>query len=261
MVLKPIVKDLNTSIENLRLAWRKPWVRLATVLAAVGYVLYAWVLFPTYTVRVRIGMDVTVNGVTRSASNVIELKARTGPSFASASRATHTAIRGEAVVLTLGARAAVVMLVTPIRNGTPDWIIRQVVAAMGGDLREPIETGILHVAAQSRRYEFSSATTEIDGREEHPLQPDVVFLADRRNFQPDRGGAADWAEVPIHHPDAVLGTSGATIVLWAETVSRLRPVTRGEVTAKLPFFNSFWARNHVTPPLPPALRPANFKVD
>ncbi|WP_164081772.1 hypothetical protein, partial [Stenotrophomonas maltophilia] len=69
-------------------------------------------------------------------------------------------------------------------------------------------------------------------------------------YQPDRGDAGGWAEVPIHHPDAVLGTSGATIVLWAETVSRLRPLTRGEVTAKLPFFNSFWARNHVAPPLP-----------
>ncbi|QCI65704.1 hypothetical protein [Phreatobacter stygius] len=258
MVLKPIIRDLNTSIENLRLAWRMPWVRAATVLGLIGYALYAWVLFPTQTARVRIGMDVTINGVTRSASNVVELKSRNGLAILNAN---HASLRGEAVVLTLGARAAVAMLITPLRNPSPDWLIRQVIAAMGGDLREPIETGLIHVAAQSRRHEFSSAVTEVDGREEHPLQPDVIFLADRRNFQPDRDGPGAWAEVPIHHPDAVLGTSGATVVLWVETVSRLRPVTRGEVTAKLPFFNSFWARNHVSPPAPPALRPTNFKVD
>lgn len=258
MAFRAIIDDLKTSIANLHLAWRRPWVRVASLAAVAVYVLYAWVLFPTHAVRVRIGLDLTIDGVTRSASNVVAFRYRTGPSVLGDS---HAAIRGEAVVLTFGARGALVMLVTPMRQAAPDFLLRQVVAAMGGDAGGPLEAGIALVAAQSRRFEFSSAVTEVDGHEEHPLQPDVIFLADRQAGQPDRHGAPVATEVPVHHPDATLGTSGASIVLWVETASRFRPVTRGEVTAKLPFFNSFWARNHVSPPAPPALRPANFRLD
>ncbi|CEJ15516.1 hypothetical protein BN1110_05861 [bacterium YEK0313] len=258
MAFRAIIDDLNTSIANLRLAWRKPWVRAASVAAVAVYILYAWVLFPTHTVRVRIGMDLTINGMTRSASNVVAFRHRSGPSVLTDGQAT---IRGEAVVLTFGARGALVMLLTPLRRTAPDFLLRQVFAAMGGDANGSLEAGIAHVAAQTRRFEFSSAVTEVDGHEEHPLQPDVIFLADRFAGQPDGHGAPIAMDVPVHHPDGVLGTSGASIVLWTETVSRFRPVTRGEVTAKLPFFNSFWARNHVAPPAPPALRPANFRLD
>lgn len=258
MAFRAIIDDLKTSIANLHLAWQKPWVRLASLAAVAGYVLYAWVLFPTHAVRVRIGIDLTIDGVTRSASNVVAFRYRNGPQLL-ADR--HATLRGEAVVLTFGARGALVMLVTPLRAAAPDFLLRQVIAAMGGDTGGPLESGIALVAAQTRRFEFSTAVTEVDGHEEHPLQPDLIFLADRQSGLAGHNGAPGSVEVSAHHPDTALGTSGASIVLWAETVSRFRPVTRGEVTAKLPFFNSFWARNHVSPPAPPALRPANFRLD
>lgn len=258
-MFRPIGRDWHVTIGSLRDPWIGRRVAAIGIAALAAYVLYAWLLFPVTTARVRIGMDLTVGGVTRSASNVVELRSRAGLGLAGLSGPTSPVIRGEAVTLTLGRHALLVMLLKPVDPTVPpDWPLRQLIAAAGGDAHGPLEAAIAWLARQSGRFDITHATTAF-GSETRPLHPDLIFLPDRRLFREGMPAASAWRAVDPDAVDAVIGTDGARLVVWLEPVARVRPITRGDLALHLPAFELFWLRHVLSERQPEGLRPANFK--
>lgn len=231
------------------------------ILAAAAYLGLSYLLFPTSVARVRIGLDLTVGGVTRSASNVVELRSRAGFGLAGLDGPGRPVLRGEAVTLKLGGSTMLVLLLNPADPTTPsDWALRQIIVATGGDRHGPIETAIAALGGQSGRFVFASTTAEVGGSA-RALHPDLVLISDLRLFDGRSRSTPAWRHVPLLAPDDALGTEGAEITIWVEPVSRLRPISRGDLALRLPSFELFFLRHLLSNPPADVLRPASLKVD
>ncbi|QCK85983.1 hypothetical protein E8L99_09545 [Phreatobacter aquaticus] len=259
-MFRPISRDWHASKEAFR-ELRGRRVAYAALAASLAYAVYAFVLFPTTVARVRLGLDLTVGGVTRSASNIVELRSRAGFGLAGLAGPTRPVLRGEAVPLALGRHAILVLLLSPVDPTTPaDWPLRQIVAAAGGDPHAPLDNAIAWLGRQSGRFDLMRSTAEYGG-ESRPLHPDMIFLPDRRVPLVGAVGARDWRPVDAEAPDSVLGTDCARITVWIEPVSRFRPISRGDLAISLPWFNRYWLKHWGPEPPADGLNPASLKVD
>jgi hypothetical protein len=259
-MFRPISRDWHASKEAFhQLAGKR--LAYAVLAVALAYAVYAFVLFPSSIARVRLGLDLTVGGVTRSASNIVELRSRAGFGLAGLHGPARPVLRGEAVPLALGRHAMLVLLLSPIDPATPaDWPIRQIVAAAGGDPHAPLENAIAWLGRQSGRFDVLGAKAAFGG-ESRPLHPDMIFLPDRRVPLVGADGARAWRPVDVDATDAVLGTEGARITVWVEPVSRFHPISRGDLVISLPWFNRYWLKHWGTEPPADGLNPASLKVD